>query len=104
MQITELDINEIIPYVNNPRDNSGAIDAVASSIKEFGFNVPLVLDRDKIIVTGHTRLLAAKKLGLKRVPCIIAEQLTEAQAPRLSPATSLIADASQWSWTRVIAM
>ena len=56
MQVTELDINEIIPYVNNPRDNSAAIDAVASSIKAFGFNVPLVLDRDKIVVTGHTRL------------------------------------------------
>lgn len=97
MQITELDINEIIPYVNNPRDNSGAIDAVASSIKEFGFNVPLVLDRDKIIVTGHTRLLAAKKLGLKRVPCIIAEQLTEAQAKAYRLADNKVAELATWN-------
>ena len=56
MQVTELDINEIIPYVNNPRDNTAAIDAVASSIKAFGFNVPLVLDRDKTVSYTHLTL------------------------------------------------
>ena len=97
MQVTELDINEIIPYVNNPRDNSAAIDAVASSIKAFGFNVPLVLDRDKIVVTGHTRLAAARKLGLKRVPCIIAEHLTEAQAKAYRLADNKVAELASWN-------
>ena len=69
MKVTELDVDQIIPYVNNPRDNTAAIDAVASSIREFGFNVPLVLDRDRVIVTGHTRLAAARKLGLKKHNC-----------------------------------
>ena len=96
MQVTELDINEIIPYVNNPRDNTAAIDAVASSIKAFGFNVPLVLDRDKIVVTGHTRLAAARKLGLKRVPCIIAEHLTEAQAKAYRLADNKVAELASW--------
>ena len=96
MKVTELDINEIIPYVNNPRDNTAAIDAVASSIKAFGFNVPLVLDRDKIVVTGHTRLAAAGKLGLKRVPCIIAEHLTEAQAKAYRLADNKVAELASW--------
>ena len=96
MQVTELDINEIIPYVNNPRDNTAAIDAVASSIKAFGFNVPLVLDRDKIVVTGHTRLAAARKLGLTRVPCIIAEHLTEAQAKAYRLADNKVAELATW--------
>ena len=97
MKVTELDINEIIPYVNNPRDNTAAIDAVASSIKEFGFNVPLVLDRDKIVVTGHTRLAAAKKLGIKRLPCIVAEHLTEAQAKAYRLADNKVAELATWN-------
>ena len=64
MNIFNIDIDKIIPYINNPRNNEGAIDKVASSIKEFGFKVPIVIDKDNVIVNGHTRLLASKKLGL----------------------------------------
>ena len=78
--IVEKAIDEVIPYVNNPRNNQAAVDAVASSIAEFGFNVPIVIDRNNVLVTGHTRLLAAKKLGLTKVPCILAEHLTESMA------------------------
>lgn len=80
MNITNLKPSDIIPYVNNPRHNESAVDAVASSIRDFGFNVPLVLDKDHVIITGHTRHQAALKLGLETVPCIIADHLTPAQA------------------------
>ena len=67
------------PYERNPRKNEAAIDAVAASIKNFGFKVPIVIDKDGVIVAGHTRLTAAKKLGLEEVPCIIADDLSEEQ-------------------------
>jgi len=77
MKIVNLKIDQIKPYEKNPRINSEAIGVVARSIQEFGFQQPLVLDKNHIIVVGHTRLLAAKSLGLKEVPCNIAEDLTE---------------------------
>ena len=79
MNIINLKTDQLIPYVNNPRHNEDAVDAVASSIAAFGFNVPIVLDKDRVIITGHTRRLAAIKLGLETVPCIIADHLTPAQ-------------------------
>lgn len=74
MQIKEINIDDIIPYINNPRINDNAVDNVAASIKEFGFKVPIILDKDNVIVTGHTRLKAARKLGLNKVPCRTANQ------------------------------
>ena len=70
---------DLIPYHNNPRINDGAVNHVASSIKEFGFKVPIVIDDSNVIVTGHTRLKAALKLELEEVPCIKADDLTPAQ-------------------------
>ena len=78
MNITESKISDIIPYENNPRNNKAAVEKVAESIKEFGFKVPIIVDKgpiiidmQNVIVTGHTRYLAAKKLGLQKVPCIL---------------------------------
>ena len=79
MQIVEKKIEEIKPYEKNPRKNDGAVDAVANSIEQFGFRVPVVIDKDNVIVCGHTRYKAAKKLGLDTVPCVIADDLTEEQ-------------------------
>ncbi|MDE6398877.1 MAG: ParB N-terminal domain-containing protein, partial [Clostridiales bacterium] len=70
MEITYKAIGDLKPYKNNPRNNDGAVDAVAASIKEFGFKIPIVIDTDGEIIAGHTRLKAAKKLGLNEVPCI----------------------------------
>lgn len=72
-------LNSLTPYENNPRKNADAVDAVAESIKAFGFRVPLVIDRDGVIVAGHTRYKAAKRLRIKLVPCIIADDLTPEQ-------------------------
>ena len=78
-QIIERKISELKPYANNPRLNDGAVDAVAASIKNFGFKVPLVVTADGEIIAGHTRLKAAQKLKMKTVPVIIADDLTPEQ-------------------------
>lgn len=79
MKIYDLPIEDLIPYEKNPRNNKKAIDYVAASIEEFGFKVPIVVDSNKILVAGHTRLEAAKKLGLKSVPVLIADDLSGEQ-------------------------
>ena len=87
---------DLIPYVNNPRNNADAIDAVASSIKNFGFKVPIVIDSNNEIVTGHTRLLAAKKLHMENVPVIIADDLTESQVKAFRLADNKVSELSEW--------
>ena len=68
MQIISKNITDIHPYANNPRKNDQAVDAVANSIREFGFKVPVVIDKNGEIIAGHTRLKAAKKLKMKEIP------------------------------------
>ena len=89
-------LEEIVPYINNPRNNEDAVDRVAASIKEFGFNVPLVLDADNVIITGHTRYKAAKKLGLESVPCIYADGLTKAQIKAYRIADNKVSEFASW--------
>lgn len=96
MKIQDLDINEIIPYANNPRNNAAAIDAVAASIREFGFKVPVVIDRNNILITGHTRLEAAKKLGITKIPAIRAADLTDAQVKAFRLADNKVSEIATW--------
>ena len=77
MQVVEKKISELVEYENNPRVNDNAVEPVAESIKSFGFKQPLVIDRNNVIVCGHTRYQAAIKLGLEKVPCVIADDLTD---------------------------
>ena len=79
MEIETINIDEIKPYENNPRKNDRAVDIVAKSIQEFGFQVPVILDKDNVIIAGHTRIKAALKLGIKDVPIIYAEGLSDQQ-------------------------
>ena len=79
MQIQMMKLSEIHPYEKNPRFNDGAVEAVANSIKEFGFQQPIVVDKNFVVVVGHTRLKAAEQLGLSEVPVVIAENLTPEQ-------------------------
>ena len=97
MKIIEMDITEVIPYANNPRDNSKAIDAVAASIREFGFKVPVVIDRNNILITGHTRLEAARKLGIQKIPAIRAADLTEAQVKAFRLADNKVGEIATWN-------
>lgn len=96
IQIVYKDINEVTPYINNPRDNEAAVDKVAASIAEFGFKVPIVIDKDNVIVTGHTRRLAALKLGLKDIPCIYADDLTPAQIKAFRIADNKTSEFASW--------
>ena len=75
MNIVELQIDEIVPYKDNPRVNKDAINVVKNSLSKFGWQQPLVLDKDKEIVVGHTRYYAAHELGMKKIPCLIATDL-----------------------------
>lgn len=96
MQIIEKSVDELIPYAQNPRCNEAAVDAVASSIQSFGFNVPCVIDANNVLITGHTRLKAAKKLGLKTVPCICADSLTPAQVKAYRLADNKVSELATW--------
>lgn len=79
MQIESIKIADLVPYERNPRINGKAVGKLANSIKEFGFINPIVIDKDNVIIAGHTRLKAAKKLKLEEVPCIRAAGLTDEQ-------------------------
>ena len=98
LQIVYKKIDELIPYENNPRNNDGAIEAVAKSIKEFGFKVPLVIDKDGEIAAGHTRLKAAKELGLEEVPCIIADDLTPEKIKAFRLADNKVGELAEWDF------
>lgn len=96
LQVVYRKVDEIIPYEKNPRLNDGAVEPVAESIKEFGFKIPVVLSSDGVIVAGHTRIKAAKKLGMEEVPCIIADDLTEEQVKAFRLADNKSAEIAQW--------
>lgn len=98
MKIIEKKLSDLIPYENNPRNNDGAVDAVAASIKEFGFKVPIVIDKDNVIVAGHTRFKASEKLGLEKVPCIVADDLTEQQIKAYRLADNKVGELADWDF------
>lgn len=96
LKVEYRNVADLNPYGNNPRLNDGAVDAVAASIKEFGFKVPIVVDSDGVIVTGHTRLKAAKKLGLGSVPVIVADDLSPEQVKAFRLADNKTAELAEW--------
>lgn len=96
MQIYDKPLGWLTPYENNPRNNDEAVEPVANSISEFGFKVPIVATSDGEIINGHTRWKAAKKLKLKTVPVIIADDLTEEQVRAFRLADNKVAEIAQW--------
>lgn len=98
MEIVLKKIGDIKPYEKNPRKNDEAVKYVAESIKQFGFKVPIVIDKNGIIVAGHTRYKAAKKLNLDEVPCIIADDLTDDQIKAFRLADNKVAEKSEWDF------
>lgn len=101
MNIIEKKVSELIPYENNPRDNSKAIIYVANSIREFGFKVPIVVDANNVIVAGHTRLKAAELLGLDTVPVIVADDLTEEQIKAFRLADNKVSEIATWDFDKL---
>lgn len=98
MEIINKQIKDIKAYENNPRKNDKAVESVANSIKEFGFKVPIIVDKDNTIIAGHTRYKAALKLNLKEVPCIIADDLTEEQVRAFRIADNKVSEMSEWDF------
>lgn len=96
IEITMRKIEELTPYENNPRNNDMAVDAVAESIKQFGFKNPVIIDKDGVIVAGHTRYKAAKKLGITDIPCISANDLSDEQIKAFRLADNKTAELAEW--------
>lgn len=98
MDLFEIAVDDLIPYENNPRLNDEAVDAVAASIREFGFKVPIVIDKNNVIVCGHTRMKAAVLLGLDTVPAIRADDLTDEQVKAFRLADNKTAELADWDF------
>ena len=98
MKIVNIKVDELKAYEHNPRDNEPAIESVANSINEFGFKVPIIITKDYVIVAGHTRKLAAERLGLEKVPCIVADDLTPEQIKAFRLADNKTAELAEWDF------
>lgn len=101
MDIINVRLADIVPYDNNPRRNDDSVPYVRESIRQFGFKVPVILDRHNVIVAGHTRVKAAKELGLQTVPCIMADDLTDDQIKAFRLADNAAAEHSTWDMERL---
>lgn len=98
MEIINKKLEELKPYENNPRFNDDAVEYVANSIKEFGFRVPIVIDKNNTIVAGHTRYKASLELGLEEVPCVVADDLTEEQIKAFRLADNKVSEKASWNF------
>lgn len=96
MKVIEKKVSELIPYENNPRYNDEAVQYVKNSIEQFGFQVPIVIDKDDVVVCGHTRLKAVEELGYETVPCVVADNLTEEQIKAFRIADNKVTEKSTW--------
>lgn len=96
MKVVLIPMQKVKPYENNPRQNEQAVEAVVKSIQEFGFKVPILIDGKGIIVAGHTRFKAALQLGMKEVPCIQLDGLTDEQIRAFRVADNKTAEYSTW--------
>lgn len=96
MQVQSMKIDEVKPYPNNPRNNDDGVEAVANSIKEFDWQQPIVVDKDNVIIVGHTRYKAAKKLGMDKVPVVVASNLSDEQVRAYRLADNKTGELTDW--------
>lgn len=101
MEIINKKVSELKPYENNPRKNDDAVQYVRNSIEQFGFKVPIIIDKDNIVIAGHTRLKAAEEIGMKEVPCIIANDLTNEQVKAFRLADNKVSEKSMWDYSKL---
>ena len=102
IKVVYKNISDVKPYENNPRRNDKAVAVVAESIKAYGFKVPCIITQDGVLVTGHTRYKAAKKLGIDEIPCVIADDLTEEQINEFRIADNKVGEISKWDKSKLI--
>ena len=98
MKVKNFDISEIHPYENNPRINDYAVEKVAESIQRYGFKVPVVIDKNNVIITGHTRVKACEILGITKIPCVIADDLTEEQVKEFRLVDNKVSEYATWDF------
>ena len=101
MNIEYREINEIKPYKNNPRVNDKAIEYLMNSVKEFGFKVPITIDKDDVIITGHTRYEVAKRLGMKKIPTIKILDLDDNKIKAFRLADNKVGEIAQWDYEKL---
>lgn len=101
MQIIDKKLTDLKPYANNPRHNTKAVPAVKESILKFGFKVPLVIDKNNVIVCGHTRFYASKEIGLETVPCIVADDLTDEQINAFRLVDNRVSEFADWNFDKL---
>ena len=102
METTLFNIAEIKPYWRNPRHNEEAVGAVMQSIRDYGFNQPLIIDAENVIIAGHTRYRALQRLGVTEIPCIVKGDLTAQQAKEYRIADNKTSELSSWDMDRLI--
>ena len=101
LKITYKSVGELNPYENNPRLNENAVPAVMRSIQEFGFKIPVIIDSKDVLVCGHTRVEAAKRLGMDEVPCIVADDLSDEQIKAFRLADNQVATLAGWDFPKL---
>ena len=101
MEIIYKKVSELKPYENNPRINDEAVQYVRNSIEQFGFKVPIIIDKNNVVIAGHTRLKAAKEIGMKDVPCIVADDLTDEQVKAFRLADNKVSEKSMWDYSKL---
>ena len=96
LKIEYIAVEELKPYENNPRVNEDAVKFVENSIKQFGFNSPIIIDKNKVIICGHTRYMASQGVGLDKVPCIFVDDLTDEQIKAFRLIDNKCLESSRW--------
>lgn len=102
MQVNEISLQLLKPYENNPRVNDDAVELVMKSIEEFGFKNPIIVDKDMVIVAGHTRFRAAKRLGLEVAPVIVADDLSEEQVRAFRIMDNKASEMAEWDYPKLM--
>ena len=102
LKIVYKNIDEIKKYENNPRYNEEAVKEVAESIKRYGFKIPILIDKNDVIICGHTRLEASKLIKLKEVPCVVVEDLNEEQIKAYRIADNKVSEFSSWNYEKLV--
>lgn len=98
MKIKSVPIDQVKPYERNPRNNAGAIEKVASSLREFGWQQPIVVDKEFVVIAGHTRLAAAKSLGMDHVPVLVASDLSPEQVKAFRITDNRVGEEAEWNF------
>jgi ParB-like chromosome segregation protein Spo0J len=101
MNIIHKKVSDLVPYFNNPRRNEESVDFLVNSIKQFGFKVPILIDTKNVIISGHTRLKAAEKIGMETVPCIVDKELSEEQIAAFRIVDNKVAEHSEWDMKKL---